>query len=403
MIPSQVPPRSRSSTPLRLAGAVALASWMLAAAPQDCPEADLDGNGVVDEADLEIVRGQVGRRCEPRILSVSPASGAASRSTTIVVEGVGLGMATSVTIGGEPAASVEAVAPGTIRVVVGPSITTGAKELVVTTAGGTASVAGAFRHVGTDLAWAEILEVAPDPRVVSDPDLRAAIVATGLPWRVRDLASGVEMLVVPPATFTMGAAADDPQAFPADGPPHAVTLSRPFYLGRSELTQAQWRQMGGVVGSGDAGGSVASATLPACEISWFDATAVIARHGLRLPTEAEWEHACRAGGDADVEEISAVAWHWPISGGALQEVATKQPNALGLYDMLGNAFEWVEDWHGPYAAEARTDPRGPAEGEARVVRGGSAFFGKLCRPTRRYEFEPQTRRLDVGVRVARDP
>jgi formylglycine-generating enzyme required for sulfatase activity len=386
----------------RVFAACVLAGLPAIATPPACPEADLDGNGLVDEADLEIVRSQLGRVCEPRIGSVSPTLGATSRETTILIEGSALGDATSVTIGGEPAASIEAVSPTAIRVVVAASATPGAKDVLVTTRGGTTTLASGFRHVDASLPWAETIEVAPDPNVVTDAAHRSAIEATGLPWRVRDPATGIELLLVPPGSFTMGSPIGDPLAFPNETPAREVTISKPFYLGRTEMTRAQWQRAANASTSNE-GADASTDTLPIDGVSWSEAATVLARHGLRLPTEAEWEYACRGGEDGPIDDLSKIAWHWPISGGSSQPVASKIPNGFGFHDMIGNAFEWVADWYGPYSAAAIIDPRGAAEGESRVVRGGSWYFRTLCSPTRRYEFEPETQRSDVGLRVARDP
>lgn len=386
----------------RLACAMAMAfgSASALAAPQDCPTADLDGNGLVDEADLEIVRSQLGRSCPPQIRLITPSVGAIGRPSTITIEGLALGGATSVTIGGVPAASIEAIAPQALRLVVAPSSEPGAKEIVVTTPTGTASLPAGFRHLDANLAWAETIEVAPDPDVVADPALRAAIESSGLPWRVRDRKTGIELLLIPAGSFAMGSSSDDPNAFPDESPSRTVLITRPFYLGRTEVTRAQWAS----TRSGSDPTAAASDLLPIEGVSWIEAMAFATRHGLRLPTEAEWEYACRAGGDGPGrEELSAFAWHWPISGGSSQPVATRLGNGFGLHDMLGNAFEWVADWYGPYDAADLVDPRGPQGGTSRVVRGGSWYFQTLSRAARRYEYEPREERRDVGFRVARDP
>jgi len=246
------------------------------------------------------------------------------------------------------------------------------------------------------LPWAETIEFAPNPTVVVDPALRARIESIGLPWRVRERATGIELLLIPPGSFTMGSPGDDPRIFPDETPAREVTITRPFYLGRTEVTRAQWE--------GSTAGRSGGEALPIEGVSWQEATAFATRHGMRLPTEAEWEYACRAGGDGPSRErLVEFAWHWPISGGSSQPVATKLANDLGLHDMLGNAFEWVADWYGPYDAADTIDPRGPAEGTTRVARGGSWYFRTLSRVARRYDFDPSARRGDIGVRVARDP
>lgn len=199
--PRRLPTRSLRLEALpRLACAVAMAlcSASAFAAPQECPTADLDGNGLVDEADIEIVRRQLGRTCPPRIDAITPSVGALGEASTITIEGLALGGATSVTIGGVAAASIEAIAPQSLRVVVAPSSEPGPKQILVTTLTGTASLPAGFRHLDANLVWAKTIDTAPDPEIVVDPALRSAIEATGLPWRVRDKTTGIELLLVPP-------------------------------------------------------------------------------------------------------------------------------------------------------------------------------------------------------------
>ena len=254
---------------------------------------------------------------------------------------------------------------------------------------------------GMILPWAETIESAPNPAIIVDPALRTRIESTGLPWRVRDKATGIELLLIPPGSFTMGSPSDDPRTFPDETPAREVSITRAFYLGRTEVTRAQWEVAAATKGDGNLSGAE---SLPMDGVSWLEATAFSTRHGLRLPTEAEWEYACRAGGDGPSRErLVEFAWHWPISGGSSQPVATKRANDLGLHDMLGNVFEWVADWYGPYDPASTVDPRGPAEGTTRVARGGSWYFRTLSRVARRYDFDPSLQRRDTGVRVARDP
>jgi formylglycine-generating enzyme required for sulfatase activity len=128
----------------------------------------------------------------------------------------------------------------------------------------------------------------------------------------------------------------------------------------------------------------------------------------RLPTEAEWEYACRAGtrtkysfGD-DESELGDYAWHASNSGNTTHPVGGKKPNPCGLYDMHGNVWEWCQDWHGDYPSGAVTDPTGPSSGSYRVLRGGSwNYFSEDCRSAYRYWYTPDYRGLNLGFRVLR--
>jgi formylglycine-generating enzyme required for sulfatase activity len=196
-----------------------------------------------------------------------------------------------------------------------------------------------------------------------------------------DFADGVKMetVLVPAGTFTMGSGRGP---FESERPAHQVTISRPFYLGKYPVTQEQWQAIVGTNPSRFKG-----AKRPVEGVSWKDAQefcrAVSAKVGktVRLPTEAEWEFACRAGTTTDYSfgdrEAALVEYAWceVNSGGATHAVGQKKPNAWGLYDMHGNVWEWCRDWYDPkyYASSPRVDPQGPARSGlgAHVLRGGA--------------------------------
>ena len=265
-------------------------------------------------------------------------------------------------------------------------------------------------------AWATLVEVMPDPAVVTDPALRAAIIATGRPWRIRDTATQVEMLLVPPGTFQMGCIEGSDQfgCTPAEQPVHHVTLPHAFYMSRHELTQAQWMA---TMGSNPSmfQGQADSASRPVEQVSWNAIQAYLGATGMRLPTEAEWEYACRAGtqtpfhnGSTDDATLGALAWYGSCCGGNSGErthaVGGKAANALGFHDMLGNVWEWVNDGYGPYPAEPQTNPAGAAGAATRVVRGGSFFDGSgSVRASYRLGLEPLNFVPSVGFRVVRTP
>ncbi|MFM7298843.1 MAG: formylglycine-generating enzyme family protein, partial [Planctomycetota bacterium] len=153
------------------------------------------------------------------------------------------------------------------------------------------SLASAQQIAAPALEWAEVLEAKPDAGVVADSELRAAIEATGLPWRVRDRASGIELLLVPPGKFLRGANGEDQDAESSEKPQREVTLSKAFYLGRREVTWAEWRSVMGI----DPIVPQVDPQQPAWNMSCADIERFSARTGLRLPTETEWERACKAG------------------------------------------------------------------------------------------------------------
>ncbi len=271
--------------------------------------------------------------------------------------------------------------------------------------------------------WGTVLEQQPDPAVVYDANLRTRIMATGLPWRVRDDGTGIEMLLVPPGTFDMGCiqGSNNFGCYPFEQPVHTVTLTNAYYIGRYEVTQAQWQAK---MGSNPSyfQGQADSPSLSVEQVSWNTIQGFLTATGLRLPTEAEWEYACRAGtttpihsgpgfpnGTTDDNLVPQVAWYYynTCSGGdgcRTHAVGTKAANALGLHDMLGNVWEWCNDWYGDYSTAAQTNPTGPPSGSSRVVRGGSwNFDASSVRSSSRYYFTPSGPYYYVGFRVARNP
>jgi formylglycine-generating enzyme required for sulfatase activity len=258
--------------------------------------------------------------------------------------------------------------------------------------------------------------------VVTNATLRNAIIATGLPWRVRDNASQIEMLLVPPGTFMMGCSPSLQFGCSSnENPVHQVTLTQPFYLGRYEVTQAQWTA---VMGSNPSSFQSPSAQVPADQVpnrpvelvSWNMIQSFNAATGLRLPTEAEWEYACRAGtttafnrppnGTNDDGLLGQLAWFNANAGSQTRPVGQKLPNALGLHDMHGNVWEWVQDWYGAsyYSQSPGIDPPGPISGTVRVLRGGSWTFNALdCRASHRGGNAPGGGNGAFGFRAARTP
>ncbi len=189
-----------------------------------------------------------------------------------------------------------------------------------------------------------------------------------------------------------------------------VTVSD-FYIGKTEVTQAQWKAVMGNNPSNFKGDN-----NPVEQVSWNDAVEfckkLSQKEGVtyRLPTEAEWEYAARGGNQSRGYEysgsnsIDGVAWYGSNSGSKTQPVATKQPNELGLYDMSGNVWEWCSDWYGDYPSGSQNDPKGPSSGSNRVLRGGSwSPHAKFCRVAFRFIYSPEFSYSNYGFRVVRLP
>ena len=294
---------------------------------------------------------------------------------------------------------------------------------------------------------------------------------------------GLEMRPIPAGTFVMGSPADEPGRSTREGPQTRVTISKPFWLGRTDVTHREWKRVMGT----DLAGQVTKALqddtlykvggkkqtlrdylgltretdpaqglgntdddLPMHYVSWDDAMEFCRRlteqarnagtlpdgYEYTLPTEAQWEYACRAGtteatyagpmqivGKNNAPVLDAIAWDggnssvvyqgkgrdttkWPekqYPGGDAgpRDVGLKQPNAWGLYDMLGDVFQWCRDWYGPYQGGSVTDPIGATSGTSRVFRGSSwVNTAVLCRSAIRYWNVPSLRLNFLGFRLA---
>ncbi len=214
---------------------------------------------------------------------------------------------------------------------------------------------------------------------------------------------GMEFILVPAGTFRMGSTSED--AGENEKPVTEVSISRAFYLGKYEVTQKQWEKVMGTNPSDFKG----CGDCPVEQVSWNDAQAFIRTLNAmedskryRLPSEAEWEYASRGGTDGDRYSagLDAIAWYDKNCNERPHKVGKKKPNGYGLHDMLGNVYEWVQDWKGPYAGGKATDPKGPARGKFRMIRGGSWETGaKSCRAPHRLDATPGFRIHALGFRV----
>lgn len=223
-----------------------------------------------------------------------------------------------------------------------------------------------------------------------------------------DLGEGVklELMCIPEGTFKMGSLPID--SYENDMPRHEVTLTNPFYMAKYAVTQEQWR-----VVMGNNLSYFKGVKLPVNQISWNDTKEFIKKlnakmeGGYRLPTEAEWEYACRAGTTSEYsfgDYISPRNANYDESNiGKPVAVGNYKPNDFGLYDMHGNVWEWCEDWYGGYPGWPVEDPKGPAVGQYRVLRGGSfAVNSSRARSSSRIICAPAIRIHVNGFRLVRE-
>jgi len=236
---------------------------------------------------------------------------------------------------------------------------------------------------------------------------------------------GMEFILIPSGTFTMGSPPDEPYRGSSEVQ-HRVSISRPFYIQTTEVTLKQWRSL---MGKRLLGRRKGSDNMPVTQVSWFDCMEFIKRLNrlgegkYRLPTEAEWEYAARAGttspfswGDTidcdkamygnnslkhNVCQLFIKSLELPIDAPA--PVKSYRPNPWGLYDMHGNVWEWCVDWFGDYQKNPVTDPKGPDSGTMKIRRGGSWFkHGYSCRSANRSFGHQATRYRTTGFRLVRD-
>ena len=235
-----------------------------------------------------------------------------------------------------------------------------------------------------------------------NPAVQAAEPAAGTPWT--DPNTGIEFVYIPTGCFNMGSNEGDSD----EKPVHKVCV-KAFYLSKYEVTQAQWRKISGQSPSNFSGDS-----NPVEQVSWNDIKENLdefnyqTKGKFRLPTEAEWEYACRAGGKHDTYcgagRIDKLAWYDGNSGSQTHPVGKMRPNAWGLYDMSGNVWEWVQDWYVDSYSGAPADGTAQTDGEheCRVLRGGSWNNGPRFARTayRGFDF-PARRDGYYGFRLAR--
>jgi formylglycine-generating enzyme required for sulfatase activity/tRNA A-37 threonylcarbamoyl transferase component Bud32 len=265
----------------------------------------------------------------------------------------------------------------------------------------------------------------PDVKGMSENEAkeaqREAADSLNIPVEIKDTV-GITFKLIPAGSFVMGASPGDSDAYEDESPRHQVEITKAFYIGVYEVTQAQWQEVMGTTvrqqrdkadkdwpmrGEGH--------RYPIYYVNWDEAREfcrkLSAREGVtyRLPTEAEWEYACRAGTTTKYywgnNMNDDYAWYDDNSGNETHEVGRRSPNAWGLYDMSGNVWEWCSDWYGAnyYSSSPRQYPKGPSSGVVRVLRGGCWSVGaRVVRSSLRLWVTPVLRYYNYGFRIVRD-
>ena len=248
----------------------------------------------------------------------------------------------------------------------------------------------------------------------------------GVPVQITD-SVGMKFNLIPPGEFTMGSPKSEPGRSDVETQ-HLVKITKPFYLSAYEVTQAQYERVMdkspsyfSALGKGKDDVSGDTSQLPVEQVNWHEAVAFCGKPSddegveYRLPTEAEWEYACRAGTTTtysfgnNVSQLGEYAWHNGNSNNTTHPVGELKPNAWGLFDMHGNVFEWCQDWYGSYEygpyerLRAASDPTGAASGSGRVSRGGAFCVnpGVVRAATRTMDDSPAGRHPFIGFRLAR--
>jgi formylglycine-generating enzyme required for sulfatase activity len=256
------------------------------------------------------------------------------------------------------------------------------------------------------VCFVTISQAHPPPSKLNEPKIKSESSPSG-------------MVLIPAGTFMMGSTQGDMD----EKPTHEVTLD-PFYIDILEVTQIEFEKVmdfnpsifisgtftGGYIKPGEAGEEPAKFKghhRPVERVTWYEANEYCQTVNKRLPTEAEWEYATRAGSTTkfywgDKPDVS-FSWTAKNARSRSHLVGQKKPNALGLYDMSGNVWEWVSDWENSYSEHPKTNPKGPASGTNKVMRGGSWYaHPNYARSTYRGQNDPTIRYTDIGFRCVLD-
>ena len=206
---------------------------------------------------------------------------------------------------------------------------------------------------------------------------------------------GLVYLWIPPGSVTTGCSPRDKECFPDEYPARKITLTRGFWLSRTEVTQAAFERVMGYNPSVFQGSD-----LPVEYVTWVEADDYCTTIGGRLPTEAEWEYAARAGTTGSrYGNLDEIAWYWGNSKFSTHPVGQKKPNAFGLYDMLGNVVEWTYSWFSVQLNQENINPTGPSYAEYKALKGGGWWDdANLVRASYRRHFETTDMDYNIGFR-----
>jgi formylglycine-generating enzyme required for sulfatase activity len=313
-----------------------------------------------------------------RTATAAVSSGLAVRAVILDVEKSDLGVGRSVSLSARVTGD-----PGFPK-----SVTWSSAQAAVATVGFTGLVSGIAAGTTTIFATS-----------TADPGIRdsAVIQVTDTPYALTDFT------FIPAGAFQMGSATSVAE------PLHQVTLTRAFLIQRTEVTQSQWQR---VMGNNPSSFQLCGVDCPVEQVSWNEIQVFIGRLNdaspgitYRLPTEAEWEYAARAGTTGSLYgHVDSIAWHGSNAFSLTHVVGQKQPNAWGLFDVIGNVSEWVQDLMGPLSTQPATDPAGPAGGSSRVIRGENYVTRpEVTRVSNRGEGLPNSVARFTGFRLARTP
>jgi formylglycine-generating enzyme required for sulfatase activity len=270
-------------------------------------------------------------------------------------------------------------------------------------------------------AWRclEFLQLPASPYLWADKSIAAT---SRRFYRAVVFPAPTNLVFIPPGTFRMGSPTNEVGRWNWEGPQTAVTISRGFWMGKYEVTQGEYQAVMGNNPSAYTGDT----NRPVEQVTWFEANhycltltqreqaagRMSTKSVYRLPTEAEWEYACRAwtstrfsyGDDTDYTNLTDYAWYLDNSDNATHPVGQKLPNSWGLYDQHGNVWEWCQDWYDELPGGIALDPQGPATGSDRVIRGGGwGYFAENCRSAARYFDPPGDWCTHIGLRVVLAP
>jgi len=250
------------------------------------------------------------------------------------------------------------------------------------------------------IVWNVLEEV---PELAGDNIVFMVEIAEGLIWKAKNGRPRMEWVAIPTGTFMMGSSDSETDRYSDEEPQHQVTLSG-FKMSKYEVTFAQYGAFCKATGRSkpdDYGWG--RGNRPVINVNWDDAMAFAKWMGCRLPTEAEWEYACRAGTTTAYyigSTLNASQANFNSNIGQTKLVGSYAPNPWGLFDMHGNVWEWCSDWYGSYASYSQTNPSGPASGSTHVLRGGSWHdSGRFCRSATRVDYVPSGRGSGIGFRL----